>query len=415
MKKVWDYLVKVPMLWVFIAITIIFAFPAIGASAELDRYAVITAIGVDKGQSEGSYDVSLLMFIPIAEQTFTENYKVISSEGNTLTEAINLAGLHVGRKIGLSHIKTIVVNEEVIHEDITNILDFLGKCRNVASSSKLITTNATAKDFLSSVEKLDTDSAIKISELVNYNQDYIYAYDSTIELFFKRMFGPTHTALVPFLKLEEEDSEGLSVAATDSQQSSGGGQSSSGGQGQQENKEVLNDGDAYVFKDGKAIMFLDSDQVEDINLVCGGYKEGSLEIDHFTDDMFNDAKLSFEILNNTVRYRIVYQNDTPIFCIDLSLVLNLSEAVNKDNKIEENIEFKNLPDSMIGAIEKKVREKFANAISIMRDNKADIGNFYTVMYNSDKHKFLKFLESLEDSEDYLNNMVFKMSLKISSQ
>ena len=414
MKKVWEYLVKIPMLWVFAIITIIFAFPAIGASAELDRYAVITAIGVDKGENEESYEVSLLMFIPIAEQTFTENYKVISSEGNTLTEAINLAGLHVGRKIGLSHIKTIVINEDIISEDVTTVLDFLAKCRNVASSAKLITTNATAKDFLSSVEKLDTDSAIKISELVNYNHDYIYAYDSSIELFFKRMFGPTHTALVPFLKLEEEGSEGLSVAATDTQSSGGsGGQGSSGGQEQP--KEVLNDGDAYLFRYGRAVKFLDSDQVEDINMVCGGYKEGSLEIEHFTDEKFNDAKLSFEILNNTVRHRIIYQNDQPIFGIDLTLVLNLSEAVNKDNEIEENIEFKNLSDSMLDAIEKKVREKFANAIAIMRENKADICNFYTVMYNSDKHKFMKFLESLEDAEDYLNNMVFKMSLKISTQ
>lgn len=413
MKKVWDYLIKTPMLLVFIAITVIFAFPALGASAELDRYAVITAIGVDKGEIEGNFDVSLLMFVPIAEQTFTENYKVVSAEGRTLTEAINLVGLHVGRKVGLSHVKTIVVNEEIIHEDIVNILDFLGKCRNVASSSKLITTNATAKDFLTSVEKLDTDSAIKVSELVNYNRDYVYAYDSTIELFFKRMFGPTQTALVPYLKLGEPENEGVAAAAATDAATSG--QGGAEGQSQPPPKEILNDGDAYLFKDGRAVVLLDSKQVEDINMVCGVYKEGSIEIENFSDGEYNEAKLSFEIFDNVVRNRIVYQNGRPIFCIDLTLVLNLAEAVNKDYTVKENVEFKNLSDAMIQAIEKRVREKFANAIGIMRENKADIANYYTIMYNSDRANFMKFLESLENADDYLNEMVFKMSLKVTSK
>ena len=97
------------------------------------------------------------------------------------------------------------------------------------------------------------------------------------------------------------------------------------------------------------------------------------------------------------------------------MVLNLAEAVNKDNTVKENVEFKNLSDTMIQAIEKRVREKFANAIGIMRENNADIGNFYTLMYNSDRVKFMKFLENLENADNYLNEMVFKMSLKVTSK
>ena len=123
MKEYLKNIYKTPMVFVFILTTIIYGFNALGMTAEINRYAIVSAIGIDSSDDEESkFEISLLTFIPIAEQTFTETYKVVSAKGKSLSEAMDYAGLHIGREVGLSHVKLIVLNEELVHEDITKFL-----------------------------------------------------------------------------------------------------------------------------------------------------------------------------------------------------------------------------------------------------------------------------------------------------
>lgn len=413
-------LFKTPMFLVFALITLIYAMPALGKQAELSRYAVVTAIGidsVDEENSENKFEVSLLTFIPIAEQTFTETYKVISSQGRSVSEAMDLAGLHIGREIGLSHVKSVIMNTELLKEDVSKFLDYLSRSKNMAASTKLMATDSKAKDFLNAVQKLDSESSIKISEVINFNSDYIYSSDSSFETFFKGMFGPTKVSLVPFLSINDTEG-GISVASGGEQSggqesSNGGGQNSSTTSGQ--NEEIVNSGDTLIFKDGKVKTMLTGLDMKKINLIRGDYTTGSIEIKDYTDEIFDHAKLIFEIFGKSIQYKVKYENGIPIFYINTQMTLALSEVENEKGMVERNVEFFVIDQKCVNALENKIRRSIADALEIMRDNQTDIVDFYTFMNNSDKKAFNNFLDSLEDRDDYLNKIVFKIGVDILSK
>ena len=145
-KKYLKHIFKTPMLIVFIFIVIFYGGPSLGKDAEIDEYAVITAIGLDKGE-ENNIDLSLLTFVPIVTQNFAEQYEVVKSSGKTLAEAIDFAGMHLGRLIGLSHVKMVVINEDFFNEDASSELDYLTRNTNLALSTTIISTDAKTFDF----------------------------------------------------------------------------------------------------------------------------------------------------------------------------------------------------------------------------------------------------------------------------
>ena len=231
------------------------------------------------------------------------------------------------------------------------------------------------------------------------------------------MFGPTKVSLVPFLTINDTEG-GISVASGGEQSggqesSNGGGQNSSTTSGQ--NEEIVNSGDTLIFKDGKLKTMLTGFDMKKINLVRGDYTTGSIEVKDYTDKIFDHANLIFEIFDKSVQYKVKYENGNPIFYINAQMTLALSEVENGDGMVEKNVEFFVVDQKCINALENKIRRSVADAIGIMRDNQTDIVDFYTFMHNSDKKAFNNFLDSLEDREDYLNRIVFKIGVDILSK
>ncbi len=398
-------LFKTPMLLIFALMTLIFGFTALGMRAEVNEYAVVTALGVD--MADDGYELSFLTFIPIAQQTFTEQYKVVTAKGKSMAEAIDFAGLRMGRQVGLSHIKVIVLNSELLNDDLSTHIDFLLRNKQISTSAKLVCCDSTAKEFLISAQKLDNASSVKISDLVSFNLDHIFAADSSLETYAKGTFGPTGVGLISLLHLEKSDGEGLAATMSDSQSQSSG--QSSGGQ---ETKEIINSGDTAILKDGKLVTTLNADQMRDCNFLHGVCTICSLEIDHFSDKDFTDATLSFEIFDKTISYKVVFENGTPIVCVNTKLSLKLGEVKNSDGQITKNVELFVISKSAEKAIEQKVKKYMADGLEIMRDNNTDIVDFYTIIHNTNPKAFKNFLNSLENSDEYLSHIVVKASVDV---
>lgn len=405
MKKYLKGLLKTPMVFVFVMIIACYGLGALGETAEINRYAVVSAIGIDRSEDD-AFEISLLTFIPIAEQTFTETYKVISSKGQSVSEAMDYAGLYIGRKVGLSHVKLIVLNENLVEENISKFLDYLSRSKHMSSSTKMIVTDSSAKEFLKVAEKLDSGSSIKVSELIAYNSEYIYATDSSLELFYKGIFGPTGTSLIPCILLEEGGDVGLSAGSNSSQDA--GSQDTA----QSQPKIIINNGDTIVCKDGKKVAKITGEDIKKINLFKNDFNSGVIKLENFSDEHFNNANLTFEILDKKIKNKVIFENHIPVFNINMDLYLILSEVENDSQTIEENVEFFDISTKALNEIEVKVRNSMADGIDIMRENKTDLVDFYTVMHNANVKEFNKFLNSLQDQDDYLDEIIFKVSVNI---
>lgn len=410
-KKIW----QTPMFLIFVLIGLFYGIPSLGNPAEINRFAIVTAVGIDKAEQEDfDYEVSLLTFVPVPEQTFTEFYKVISASGNSIEEALDYAGLYTGRQVGLSHIKTIVLSEDLFDEDVTKVLDYLMKDKEVSSSTKLIAMDGKAKDFLNAVKDLDSQSSYSVSEIVAYNEHYIYATGCSLEAFFKGYFSPTKASIVPVFSLQSSDDEGISTenGGGGGETSSGGSDGKSGGQG---GRQIVNNGDAIVFKNGEKQKDISGDDIVKINYFRGEFKTGGITIEDFNGEPFGKASLSFDISGKKLRNKVVFENGIPTIYTDIKFTVTLSEVEQEDEQFNKDVDLYNVTKNETSQIEKQIKREMAEALEIMREAKTDVANFYTLMYNTDKKSFKRFLDSLDDKEDYLRYTLFKTSVRVHSK
>jgi len=415
-KKIW----KTPMVMIFIFITAIYGFSALGKSTEINRFAVVTAIGIDNMADENNqFELSFLTFIPIAEQTFTETYKVITAKGDSFVEAIDYAGQYLGREIGLSHLRTVVINEDLLQNDVTKILDYLTREKEVPSSTKLIATDSSAKDFLSAMQKLDMESSIKVSEMVNFNQRYITATDASLEKFFKGYFSPTHASIIPIFSLEKDEENGISVANNEAQGGEGGSQGGENGgqtgEGENISYNIVNGGEALIFKNGFLKRQLSADDLKNINYFRGNFSTGALSIKNFSGKPFENANLTFNIYDKKMKTKVVFENGIPVFYCDIKFTVVLNGVEEDKGMFDENVDLYLITSKAATEIEKKVKSNMADGLAIMREVKVDIADFYTKIYNTDKKSFKRFLDSLDDKDDYLNHVLFKTRVRVYSR
>ena len=414
MKKLKNYLsyaFRVPMFILLLFIVIVYGLPALGKDAEVDEFAIVTAIGLDKG-TDDEVDVSLLTFVPVAQQNFAEKYKVVKASGSSVLEAIDYAGLYLGREVGLNHVKTVVINEEYFTENASVEMDYLTRNKSLALSTSVICTDAKASDFLETVQKMDTESSIKVDDIIDFNNKFIYSTESTFETFYKGLYSKTKSSLVSFISLSEDIDEGVTVSA--SGEVSGGSGDTATNNGEETQKTILNDGKSILCKAASKVALLDNTDMQKLNLATGSFKSGTIVIDDFSDDVFHNARLTFDIQNIDIKRKAQFINGHPIVNMSIKLYVKLLEAKEEDLEIKENIDIKNISKEAIDALESKVKLSISDAINILRENKCDILKIYTLLNNSHPNETKKFMSRLEDEQDFLNHVVFKVSPQIYS-
>ena len=115
MKSKIKYFKTHPMILILVIILIFFTPLALFSPGENKERGIVIAVGIDKTTE---YEVSLLTFIPTANQSYKEQTSLISGKGQSLGEAIYNAQIAMGRRIGLAHAKTTVVSESMLEDDI---------------------------------------------------------------------------------------------------------------------------------------------------------------------------------------------------------------------------------------------------------------------------------------------------------
>ena len=113
--------------------------------------------------------------------------------------------------------------------------------------------------------------------------------------------------------------------------------------------------------------------------------------------------------------KVYFQNDIPVVVLNLNVTVSLAEVQDENGVVKKNVEFTGIDDDLKNAIELELKKLISEGIEIMRDNQTDIVDFYTTLSNSNRSAFNKFLNSLEDKEDYLNGIVFKVGINVFSR
>ena len=435
------FMLKHKYLTAFILIIILFIPYSLYQVPETDKLSVITSVGLDK--VEDGIQLSANTIVPNSGTMSGSGgsdgtVKTIVVKGKNVGDAFSNLSSILGRLPGLAHCDSIVINKELMQEDVTKYLDYFVRTNNLTSNATLIVAENTAKEIIETTASQKGLRAITLSDVLLLNHEYVLTQKSNLDAFYANYFSKAPSMVLPILNVGEsnqsDDSSLASGATTGSSgaESSGSGQSqnnqsqnSGQGSGQDENKDssqqggqstpskiLKNEGKGAIVNKGKLVGIIEGEQMQGLSLLSKTVKKGNVQVNNINDKIFNDATLNFDIFNKSVKSYGYFANGVPVFNYDITLVLKLEEVVMDDYGVEAMTAVKNYMKGNIKELtESTIYEDISSIINKCKSTQSDILGVYDYFYKFHTTEWNKFLDGLEDKEDYLNYVVFTCDLK----
>lgn len=435
------FMLKHKYLTAFILIIILFIPYSLYQVPETDKLSVITSVGLDK--VEDGIQLSANTIVPNSGTMSGSGgsdgtVKTIVVKGKNVGDAFSNLSLILGRLPGLAHCDSIVINKELMQEDVTKYLDYFVRTNNLTSNATLIAAENTAKEIIETTASQKGLRAITLSDVLLLNHEYVLTQKSNLDAFYANYFSKAPSMVLPILNVGEsnqsDDSSLASGATTGSSGAESGGsgqsqnnqsQNSGQGSGQDENKDssqqggqstpskiLKNEGKGAIVNKGKLVGIVEGEQMQGLSLLSKTVKKGNVQVNNINDKIFNDATLNFDIFNKSVKSYGYFANGVPVFNYDITLVLKLEEVVMDDYGVEAMTAVKNYMKGNIKELtESTIYEDISSIINKCKSTQSDILGVYDYFYKFHTTEWNKFLDGLEDKEDYLNYVVFTCDLK----
>ena len=362
---------------VFVLLFCLFSFTPLSVNLQKQTYktAVVLVLGID--QAPEGYEVSTQIVSPNLEAVFNKNLEVVSVVEDTLTNALDALSKNLGKDLGLAHLKTIVVGK--VNTNIVELLNPLLQNNYQTNNAVIIYTKSSVKEFLKSSIMQESNDLSQIAEFNNKELNN----QSTLINVFKNYKTPNSVNLLSCLELnaELEDAESENV--------------------------IINNNEVCVLKNGNKISTLTQEEFENFNIIN---KNGKILIDinNFSDDVYENANFVIEIRNIGKKTKTIFKNGLPNAHFTLNLKANIKEVSGAEFKKEYE-----LTNKLKNQIIVLVKQKIATSFNLLKTSGVDAYNFYDNFYKFNNKQFKNYLNSLNNKEEYFNNIQLFASVKIS--
>ena len=402
MKKFLSFVIANPMILALLFISVVFLPNAISAPPEGVQRQYVATLGLDLAP-EG-IELSILTHVSRNSATYNETYIINSATAESIPRALYKIGTISGRQISLTHTTSIAVSEEIARAGLHNFLDYFYRNETIANDTFVICAIGTsAKDLLAFEKDRVNSTGYGLEELLAYNSQNTFFVNSDVENFYKGYFGPTQTSVVALAELEKnQDNE---------QVLQGGGSSGQGASASEnESKRIKSAGTLGLLKAGRLVATMTEDDIFGYNLVNNQTHNIYLQIDNFSDELFDNATVDFNIAQNKVAYITSFENGRPVFTLNSLVSLSLQSVVADEVKKEYFLNNVNpLSQKMKEAIVQKLRASFASFMAKIIENKTDVFGVYTAFNNQHKEEFQKWLKDLEEPENFMAFVEYRMN------
>ncbi|WP_405104962.1 Ger(x)C family spore germination protein [Paenibacillus sp. FSL K6-1217] len=101
---------------------------------DIDRRIFVVAIGIDPGEQDGTFKVSLKLAIPQGDVTkIDEKMLILTEESESISEALRRMKSKVEKELDYVHCKTIILGERIAAKDIWQVTDWAVRRRDIQS------------------------------------------------------------------------------------------------------------------------------------------------------------------------------------------------------------------------------------------------------------------------------------------
>jgi len=399
----------------------IITFPtAIYQKSEFEKRAILTSIGIDK--TDGKYEFSGLVVIEEDPMKISSNVKLVSSEGENISEAVYKLSITLGKEIGLAHCDSIVVGEGLNDENLADILDYFIRTSNLTKNTNLISCPGSAKELLQVNTENKDENGITFAKLVSTGSDYLAIVEMNIEDFYARYFTKSPVAWMTRVMVEEEQpdsgsqsSQGSGGQSGDSSQGGSSQQSSSGGdQSQTPKKKIKCDGSFAMYKKGKKAFTLEGDEANVINLLNPYTQKGFLTIDNVYDEGEFKESMGLHVVKKDTGLKYYFDKGVATLDINFKMYVELVELHTAAPSLKTiDVTRTHIGDNVKKAITDKMTENLNKVIEKTKEKKVDILAINDRLYKFQNKNYIKFVSPEERENNYIENV--KVNLRVDVQ
>lgn len=411
MKEKLKKIAKNPMIFVFLIILIFYTPIAIFSPGESRNRGIITAVGLDKVDS--LYEISLLTFIPTVNQSFEEQKSLISAKGESVAEAVYRAEIAMGRKIGLFHAKTTIVNEELLKEDVAKHLDYLSRVASLPENTVFVGTNKTAKELLKNSQVSKNNVGLKLEQIVAFNTENLYFMDTSLESFYEGYYNDTRSSIIGYLCLEDMEETDASVEKVSMSEDRGSSAQNSNQETAEKQKtkkqELINCGKTILLKEGKMQEILSYDDLNDINLLNPKAKNQLIKIENVIQDG-KEVNAIYQVKQKQILSTTRFENGYPVYFAKIIFLFELVEVEGVNEEIKVNTDLLEFTDEVKEKLDFEIKKKLSNAINILKRNGTDILELNKKFYLENRKEYKDYIKNHNGVENFVKDIIFKVNI-----
>ncbi len=401
--------------WCVAIFLLIFLPQSISTASQVQITSIVSGLGVDK--SEKGLEVSAQIIIPEPSTSYSPKTVVASAEGKNLVEAISNIELKVGQTLGLAHCYVIILGDDLFSENVPDELDYLMRSNIMGNNSALVHTSGKAKELLKISSQLSESDVNNLQNIAKFNKENYSSSNTSLIDLFNDYLSPAGCSLVGTIDTEDSSSQSneSSSGGENSGQPEGEGQSETSGATSTNSKAVLkNDGSAIVVKHGKKLLNLTKEQIIKFNWLDPSTQKGIVEIENYSDENLKNATLSIKKISKKIKFIPKIINNAPILDVHINLESRIESIKDEQGKIYTS--HKNFYNaSLMNAISDKIKIEISEALQIAKQNNFDIWNLYNIFNTHNSQKWKKYLSSLENSDNYMQNLEISVDVKIENK
>jgi len=260
---------------------------------ELDDWAFVTMMGLDKGAQPGWLRLSVLVQLPGsvsgAGGRVAPAFARLTSEGPTLYDADRRLEELTGGFLNYSHTQAIVIGEELAKEGLQAVVDSFKRSREIHTGIIAVADGVTAEEVLASARgELDPFPATYLSLLVAKTQaEYGESSSCVIHCFLVADAAHGQEVVLALIRLAQKpaspspSSSGTGSGGGSAGGKSGGGEAGAGAGASQPAAPVERRVEATglaLFRGLRLAVKITGEQAEALNLVRGQFDQGRVVV-----------------------------------------------------------------------------------------------------------------------------------------
>lgn len=330
------------------------------SSHEVNTLAISVAIGIDK--SPQGYLITEQIINPkaVASQKSVSESPVFlyTAEGDDLEETVRSLTIKYSRTIYNSHLRMVVISEEIAREGIEDIIEYFNRNHEYRTDFYIvIAKGATANEVLSTLTPIDSIPGVSI-----YNKLKLSDQEWAL------------TKAVRVIELTNDlASDGINPTLMGIE-ISGNNQDSNSLDALQKSDEIniLQYKGLAVFKDDKLIGWMKEDEIKGFNYLTNNVKR---TVGHLH---YKDVDISVEVLDVKSKMKATVEYGKPVIAVTIKVTYNIG-AIAGDFDVTQG-QNKEIVDRVI---EERVREMCYKSLKKAKELESDIYGFGEAVHRED--------------------------------